>query len=108
VNDNDDSPAAVFWGGVVAPGALLSLILFNLVTRKAYWLNARGPDPIAVFTGLWPVTGTVLVELGFGGVLCSWYLLSNLEQTQRWAWLAMVSSVVVAASGFVAFLGSVL
>ncbi len=107
MNDNNDTPAAMLWGGILAPGALVSLVVLNLLHGKAYW-PSRGPDPIAVYTGLQPVTGIILIELGAAGALCSWYLLSNLEQTQPWAWLGMTGSLIAVVGGFVLFIGNFL
>jgi hypothetical protein len=107
MNGHKEAPPEMLWGGIIAPAAIVSLVLMNLVIRKVYW-PSRGPDPIIVYTNLWPIVGIILIKLGFAGALCSWYLLSNLERTERYGPMLTLACAAVAAAGFVVFLGSVL
>jgi hypothetical protein len=109
MNGFKDTPPSMLWGGILVPGAILSLVLFDLVTRKVYWLTECRPEPIVivVYTRLWPIVGAILVKLGFAGALCCWFLLSNLEQTERYGPLLALGCVAMAVAGFAIFLWSV-
>ncbi len=100
-----DNPREMFWAGIVAPAAILGLVVFNLTYHRVYWLCSGrfGSSSLVVYTIFWPMLGILVMKLGVAGFLCSWYLLSDLEKMERYAPILTGVSEVVAGAGLAIF-----
>ncbi|HNQ22112.1 MAG TPA: hypothetical protein PKK06_03360 [Phycisphaerae bacterium] len=106
-----DSPAAELLGGMIAPALLVLLAVFNLVKGEVYWpiikeaYTSRGEFRVAAggllaATSLpWAFWETVLMKLGFAGVLFSWHFLANHTRMERWTYPVGIAGAIVALAG---------
>ena len=99
-----------FWLGMVVPGVIVALVVFNLISGRVYWLGGRSGVPAGrrvfvfqVFEDGWRVTGTILMKLGVAGALFAWFYLANHGRTERVAVPILVAGVGVAVMGLVVY-----
>lgn len=97
MNGQKDAPREMFWGGIVAPAALLALVAFNLTSHRVYWPTRYGHG--VVYTTFWPMLGIILMKLGMAGALFCWYLLSNFDRMERYAPILTQLCAAVAMAG---------
>jgi hypothetical protein len=96
-----DTPTRAFFPGYVVPVLLGVLVIVNLLTHTAYWPARRGM--LMVFTDVWRVSGTILLEVGLAAGLFALYVLANDDRREHLAQPVVGIAVLVAIVGLALF-----